>query len=163
MKKKLFLSSALFLSASLLTLSCSNSNKSQDTQSETEQEEATPQIDFAKLYEEAITFKAGDVTEKEIPEDLYKKLSQPIDIKNNTAINFSSNDYIITYEYEQEDMVNDYLEVVTRLDSISGPDLASNSSVNVVIKQEGFCLKNPSVKLTISLEEFEKRYKELSK
>ena len=163
MKKKIFLRRVLFLGITLLVLSCSNSNKSQDAQSETEQEESAQQIDFAKLYENAITFTAGEVTEKEIPEDIYKELSQPIDIKNNTAINFSSNDYIISYECEKEEMVNDFLEVVTIQDSISGPVLASNSSVNVVIKQEGFCLKNPTVKLTISQEEFEKRYKELSK
>ena len=74
MKKNLFLRGALFLGITLLVLSCSNSNKSQDTQSETEQEESDQQMDFAKLYENAITFTAGEVTEKEIPEYIYKEL-----------------------------------------------------------------------------------------
>ena len=163
MKKKLFLRGALFLGITLLVLSCSNSNKSQDTQSETEQEESVQQIDFAKLYEEALSITCGIVEQKNEPGPFIYMCYMPITIHNNTAISFSPDDYIIYYKYEDEITVDGMLEDAILDSSTIGPELPSNSNTEFVIKQSGITITGANAKLTISQEEFKKRYKDLSK
>lgn len=162
MKKKLFLMSSLFLGASFMILSCSNSGKSQDAKSETEQEEVAPQIDFAKLYDEALTITCGKVEQKDEPGPFIYMCYMPITIHNNTAISFSPDDYIINYKYQDEITVDGMLEDTILDNSTKGPELSSNSTTEFTIKQSGITITEATAKLLISQEEFEKRYKELS-
>ena len=159
MKKKFFLRSALFLGISLLMLSCSNSNKSQEAQSETEQEELAPQIDFTKLYEEALSITCGEVEQKDEPGPFIYMCYMPVTIHNNSAIPLSPEDYIINYKYEDEITVDGMLEDTILDTNTKGPELSPNSDTEFVIKQSGITITGANVKLKISQDEFEKRYK----
>ena len=87
----------------------------------------------------------------------------PLTVQNNTDLTFSPEDYIIEYQYEDEDTVDGDLVDVTFDKTMQGFELNPNSKTEIVIKQPGLTVKNPSVKLMISQEEFEKRYKEVNK
>lgn len=159
MKKTVKTLGIIFLSLIPFCWSCSGSNKSADSQSE----EVGDQTDYAQLYEDALTFEAGEISMKNVPETEYNNYTQPITIKNNSIIALTPEDYIITYEYEHDDWDVDGIITVTSQDSIKGIEIAPNSTLVAIINKDGLGLKNTSVKLKISQEEFEKRYKEAAK
>ena len=157
MKKSVILSGTLFLSLAMIFMSsCSNYNK---TNSETEQE-TVAEVDYAEIYENALSFSTGEVEKKSEPGPFLFMCYMPLTVQNNTDLTFSPEDYIIEYQYEDEDTVDGDLVDVTFDKTMQGSELTPNSKTEIVIKQPGLTVKNPSVKLVISQEEFEKRYKE---
>ena len=160
MKKLVIISGAFFMSLAMIGMSsCSNSNKNS---SESEQE-AVAEVDYAAIYENALSLSAGDVEKKSEPGPFLFMCYMPLTVQNNTDLTFSPEDYIIEYQYEDEDTVDGDLVDVTFDKTMQGSELNPNSQTEIVIKQPGLTVKNPSVKLVISQEEFENRYKEIKK
>lgn len=157
MKKLVIFSETLFMSLAIFVSSCSNTNK---TNSETEQE-TVAEVDYTALYENALSLSAGEVEKKSEPGPFLFMCYMPLTVQNNTNLTFSPEDYIIEYQYEDEDTVDGDLMTVTFDKTMQGSELNPNSKNEIIIKQPGLTIKNPSVKLTISQEDFEKRYKEV--
>ena len=156
----MILSGTLFLSLAMIVMSsCSNSNKNSSESGQ----EAVAEVDYAAIYENALSFSAGEVEKKSEPGPFLYMCYMPLIVQNNTDLTFSTEDYIIEYQYEDEDTVDGDLVDVTLDKTMQGSELNPNSKTEIVIKQPGLTVKNPSVKLTISQEEFEKRYKEIGK
>lgn len=154
--KKIFF---LFLS-SIILLSCGSSKVKSIDNTEVSESELQNTVNLDSLYSVAITFVPGEVTRKDVPGVYLLQCTMPLTIQNNTAISFSPEDYEISYEYIVEDTVDGELVDTAKKGSLKGPELPANSSVETSIVEGGLGLENPSVKLTINKEEFEKRYKE---
>ena len=146
----------------LITLFASCGAKKENTSETTEisKTELQNQVNLDSLYSVAITFVPGEVTRKDVPGVYLLQCTMPLTIQNNTDISFSPEDYEITYEYIIEDAVNGELVDTPKPGTLKGPELPANSSVETAIIEGGLGLENPSVKLTINKEEFERRYKE---
>lgn len=113
-------------------------------------------------FKNPISLTPGKKAFKQLPEHTDKIVNWPLTLVNNTSITLSPSDYKITYIEEFEDMdAEGTLDFYTKNRTLKGPELAPGATATATIHDNSTeDVRNPRVKLTISKEEFIRRYKE---
>ena len=132
------------------------------TSSTMESETSVSQEELDELYKNGVSLVKGKESKKWIGDTTDPDITLPVTITNNMGITLYPEDYVVTYTMEQ---MGDDIEIedctVKKKRTKKGPEIVNGVSVEIKLF-EGAALKiiNPKVKLKISKEEFERRYRE---
>lgn len=116
------------------------------------------EAEIRQQFDNAIAMTVGKKTEKWEPESSIPTISLPVTITNNTDVTLSPSDYKITYTETYEDTVDGELVDKSMTNKVEGPEIPANSSVEYTITKRAQDISNPKVSLTISFDDFSKKY-----
>lgn len=112
-------------------------------------------VDIDKLYKSGLVLKKGKASKKWIGDQTDPDITLPVTITNNTGVDLSPEDYIISYKIEFIGQDSDgLLDGFTKNATKRGPHLANGESATVKLFERCvLAIKGPKVKLKISKEE----------
>ena len=125
------------------------------------------EIEIDLQFDKPLTLKPGEMRTRQVGDNQCEEINWELYITNNTDLPLFPEDYIITYTGDDETMGEDGgLIGVSRDQTMEGPELAPKSTVTTTLfvpYGKFFGISTPKVQLTLSKEEFSKRYKEALK